>query len=173
MTDHYDTRPDPMARAAMVAAQTFEQAIAAAGQRFEQTRLIADADMLRFAGRDADRARELLELLDRTESGEYDEDRAVEHVMEKSGNQTLDTLDAIAAEVEMVMDLRFWGKFDATFKEFGDLNEQTLETFARAYDKHEAQSFALHALMVEAGRLNQNDYTTDPLTILRMFLPVD
>lgn len=55
-----DARPDPMARAVQVAARTFEQAITASGQRFEQTRLIADADMLlereRQAGEEANRS---------------------------------------------------------------------------------------------------------------------
>lgn len=96
-------------------------------------------DMLRFAGRDADRARELLALMDRVDSGEYDEDQIIETLMEKSGNQTLDTIDAVAAEIK-------------AFKDF---------------------QFALHDLLVEADLIKKNEYTTDPLTLLRMFLPVD
>lgn len=43
--------------------------------------------------------------------------------------------------------------------------------WAQAAD-FEQQSFALQELCVEAGLLVLNDHGTDPLPLLRMFLPV-
>lgn len=100
-------------------------------------------DMRRFNGRDADFATRVLASLD-------DAPKQVER---------LETLDV-------------WAERDATFKDFGELDEETIERFARAYDQLQDQAWALQALCVEAGLLNPNDHTTDPLPLLRMFLPV-
>ena len=124
-------------------------------------------DMLRFAGRDADRAREVLDLMARAE--------ASEDLMQKmiAGQKTGDAdADEIIGQLSELDSLKVWAKRDQTFKELGELDEESLEQFARAYDTHETQSFALHDLLVEAGLLDPNDYATDPLPLLRMFLPV-
>jgi hypothetical protein len=130
-------------------------------------------DMRRFNGRDADRATELLAMMDRVDSGEFDEDGFIERIMELSGNQTVDTTELVAADVKTLKDLRFWAERNPTFKEFGALDQDGLNCFVQAYEAKEAITDALHDLMVEAGLLNANDYTTDPLPLLRMFLPVD
>lgn len=125
-------------------------------------------DMRRFASRDADRATEVLELIG---AAETTEDILCQMIAgKKTGDEDA---DAIVEQLSQFDSVRVWAERDITFKEFGSLDEGTLEQFARAYDKHEAQSFALSELCMAAGLLNQNDYTTDPLPRLRMFLPVD
>lgn len=130
-------------------------------------------DMRRFNGRDADRATELLAVLDRVDSGQFDEEGCVERIMELSGNQTLETVAEVAKEVETLKNLRLWAKQDPTFREFGALDQEGLAAMIAAYGKLETESFALQELMAEAGLLSRNDYTTNPLPLLRMFLPVD
>lgn len=53
-----------------------------------------------------------------------------------------------------------------------DLSEQIVE-LCRGYERYEAESFALRNLAVEAGLLKRHDFTTDPLPLIRMFLPID
>lgn len=120
-------------------------------------------DMRRFNGRDADRATECLRLLDEAR----DNDDLLNDYGERVGD-----IDDAQKRVETLAKMTEWGKNDPTFKEFGEISEETLEQFARAYDKLEAESFALQELMVDVGLLNRHDFTTDPLPLLRMFLPV-
>lgn len=121
-------------------------------------------DMLRFAGRDADRAQELL--------AELDGAQASEDLLNEYGEKVGD-LDDAQKQVERLATLDVWAERDPTFKDFGELDEETLERFARAYDQLQEQAWALQALCVEAGLLGLNDHTTNPLPLLRMFLPTD
>lgn len=123
-------------------------------------------DMRRFNGRDADRASELLDQLDRAEASEDILCKAI--AGEKTGDKEVDEIVDQLGELES---LKVWAERDATFKEFGELDEDTLERFARANDRLQEQAWALQELCVEAGLLNPNDHTTDPLPLLRMFLP--
>ena len=98
-------------------------------------------------------------------------------IAEKSGDTTLDTIEDVANAVKELKDLRIWADRDATFKEFSGVEDDKLdsrmEAFARAYDKFEQQVDALRALAAEAGLIRTGDYQTDPLPLIRMFLPVD
>ena len=120
-------------------------------------------DMRRFNGRDADRATEVLRLLDEAR----DNDDLLNDYGERVGD-----IDDAQKQVETLAKLTTWAAHDATFKEFGEIDEETLERFARAYDTLDTQAFELQALCVDAGLLNRNDHTTNPLPLLRMFLPV-
>lgn len=134
-------------------------------------------DMLRFNGRDADRARELLDRLDEVDGGAYDDEMTLIAIAEQSGDQTLDTVEDVAKAVKERKELIQWADRDETFREFTGVQDDGLdsrmEAFARAYDKLEAQANQLRELMAEAGLLRQGDHQTDPLPLLRMFLPVD
>lgn len=125
-------------------------------------------DMRRYNSRDADRATELLNLLGQAEASETIICKLIDR--EKTGDKDA---DEILDELNKFDSLGVWAERDATFMEFGDLDEKTLEKFARAYDKYEAQSFALSEICMAAGIIAKDDYTTDPLPLLRMFLPVD
>lgn len=120
--------------------------------------------MRRFNGRDADCATEVLRLLDEAQGNE--------DLLNDYGERVGDIDDA-QKQVEAFAKLTEWAGHDPTFKEFGAADEETLEKFARAYDALETQAFELQALCVDAGLLNRNDHATNPLPLLRMFLPVD
>lgn len=120
-------------------------------------------DMRRFNGRDADRATEVLRLLDEAQDNE--------DLLNDYGERVGDIDDA-QKQVEALAKLTEWASHDPTFKEFGELDEDTLERFARANDQLQEQAWALQELCVEAGLMNLNDHTTNPLPLLRMFLPV-
>lgn len=113
-------------------------------------------------GPEADMARAVLDLFDRTIETE----------------QSLDVLGDYSPaeavkELEKFDSVQVWAERDITFNEFGDLDEDTLERFARAYDRYEQESFALQELCVEAGLIVKNDFDTSPLPLIRMFLPID
>lgn len=130
-------------------------------------------DMIRFNGRDAARARELLDILDEVDNGEYDEEMALIHIAELSGDQTLDTVEDVAKAIKERKELHQWAATNPTFKEFGTPDEETLARFVAAYEGLERQFWALQALCAEAGLVRTGDFQTDPLPLLRMFLPVD
>lgn len=113
-------------------------------------------------GPSADIARAVLDLFDERDSG-------IEELDVLEGRSPAEA----AKELEVLDSLHVWAERDMTFKEFGDLDEESLERFARAYDRYETESFALQELCVEAGLLARNDLETDPLPLIRMFLPVD
>lgn len=113
-------------------------------------------------GPSADIARAVLDLFDERDSG-------IEELDVLEGRSPAEA----AKELEVLDSLHVWAERDMTFKEFGDLDEESLERFARAYDRYETGSFALQELCVEAGLLARNDLETDPLPLIRMFLPVD
>lgn len=117
----------------------------------------------RFAGPDCDRATALLDLLD----GVKDSEDLLADYGERVGD-----IDDAQKQVETLAKVTEWASHDPTFKEFGMIDEETLERFARAFDKLETQAFELQALCVEAGLLNANDHVTNPVPLLRMFLPV-
>lgn len=115
-------------------------------------------------GESADIARAALDLFDRADSAEDE--------LAKLPDQIGDVRQA-AREIDQFDALKVWAERDATFKGFGDLDDETLERFARAYDKHETESFALQELCVEAGLLDKNDFETNPIPLIRMFLPIE
>lgn len=107
-------------------------------------------------------ARAVLDLFDRTVGAEAELDELGEYSPSEA-----------AEELEKLERVQAWAEQDMTFKEFGDLDEGTLERFARAYDRYEQESFDLADLCRQAGLLGPNDFTTNPLPLIRMFLPID
>lgn len=125
-------------------------------------------DMRRFNGRDADRATEILDQLDQAEASEAILCKII------AGEKTDDPeTDEIVERLAKLEALEAWAERDPTFNQFGALDVDGLSTFVKAYEALEAESFELQALCVEAGLLSRNDHTTNPLPLLRMFLPVD
>ena len=122
--------------------------------------------MYRAAGPDADKARDALELIVAAEASEMAICKLIER--EKTGDAGC---DEILERLNRLDSLDVWAEQDATFREFGELGEETLERFARAYDRHEQQSFALQELAVSAGLIAPTDFTTDPLPLIAMFVP--
>lgn len=120
-------------------------------------------ELRRFAGPDCDRATALLDLLDEAKDSE--------DLLADYGERVGDIDDA-QKQVETLAKITEWANRDPTFKEFGEIDEETLERFARAFDNLETQAFELQALCVEAGLLNVHDHITNPVPLLRMFLPV-
>ena len=122
--------------------------------------------MYRAAGPDADKARDALELIAAAEASEDFICRMIER--EKTGDADC---DEILEHLSRLDSLDVWAEQDATFTEFGDLDEETLERFARAYDRLELQSFELQELAADAGLIARNDFTTNPVPLLAMFVP--
>ena len=115
-------------------------------------------------GPTADIARAVLDLIDERDMA----NKELEEIPEIIGD-----VRAAAKRLEIFESLIEWAKQDVTFSEFGDLDEDTLERFARAYERHERISDDVSTLAIEAGLLPPRDYETDPLPLIRMFLPVD
>ncbi len=119
--------------------------------------------MLVFRGRDADRAWEILDLLDEAdvatlELSKYDEwfedfETAKKMAVEREALAALVEQDAIASEMP------------------GDTVDEQLRATLKYVAECEAKMFALRELCAEAGLLAASDQTTDPLPLLRMFLP--
>ena len=122
-------------------------------------------DMLRFSSRDADRARELLRLLDDAEEAQ----NQLENLDERLGD--IDKAQANLVEHEALIAVI---ESHEITKAFDDVEKDVGLQAALDYAAEcEAQIFVLQELCVEAGLLGKNDHTTDPLPLLRMFLPVD
>lgn len=122
--------------------------------------------MYRAAGPDADLACEALEIIAAAERSEDSFCKLIDR--ETTGDKEL---DEILIQLNRLDSLDVWAERDPTFKEFGDLDEGTLERFARAYDRLEQQSFALQELAADAGLIARNDFKTNPLTLIAMFVP--
>lgn len=120
--------------------------------------------MARQDGPDSDTAHELLKWLDE----QVDAEAELAEWDDRVGDR--DEADKSLTRLALLDE---WAGEDVTFKEFGDLDQETLERFARAYDRYEQESFALQELCVEAGLIAHNDFDTNPLPLLRMFLPID
>lgn len=118
--------------------------------------------MYRAAGPDADKAQEALELIAAAEASEA----YLDELGEKIGD-----FDEAKANLERLDSLDVWAERDRTFREFGDLDDETLERFARAYDRYEQQSFELQELAASAGLIARNDFTTNPIPLIAMFVP--
>lgn len=118
--------------------------------------------LYRAAGPDADKARDALERIVAAEASEA----YLDELGEKIGD-----FDEAKTALERLDSLDVWAERDPTFKEFGDLDEETLERFARAYDRLEQQSFALQELAASAGLIATTDFLTDPLPLIAMFVP--
>ena len=115
-------------------------------------------------GPSAGMARAVLDLMDERDSAK----ESLAELPDRIG-----TVAEAVRDLEILDSLTVWAQRDVTFQEFGELDEDTLERFARAYDGHEQQSFALQELCVEAGLLALNDHETDPIPLIRMFLPIE
>jgi len=87
--------------------------------------------------------------------------------------EKLGDFDEAVKDLDTLDSLRAWAKHDQTFKDFGDLDDETLERFARAYDRYEQESFDLADLCRQAGLLGPKDHETNPLPLVRMFLPIE
>lgn len=110
------------------------------------------------ASPDADRAKELLDWRDEQE----DAQARLDEVEEKIGD-----IDEAATRLVNEEAIEAWAEQDERLSAItgNDLPERlTLLS--------EQQAFDLHDLCVEAGLLTRNDHETDPLPLLRMFLPV-
>lgn len=118
--------------------------------------------MYRAAGPDADKAREALELIAVAEASED----YLDELGEKLGD-----FDEAEGLLDRQRNAERWAERDLTFKDFGDLDEETLERFARAYDRYEQQSFDLQKLAADAGLIATTDFTTNPIPLLAMFVP--
>lgn len=122
-------------------------------------------DMRTYASRDGDRARELLELLDDGEAAEAELARW-EDVFDNVADAK-----KLAGELE---DVQAYLEDSDVARALGDPEDLATVKLVLDYtQKLEDQSFALQELLVKAGLLNPDDHTTDPLPLLRMFLPVD
>lgn len=126
-----------------------------------------------LAGPGADLAADALELLDTRIQPDDEEDMLV-HLMEQGIiPQTSDTFQAIGKDLARLESLDAWAEQEDRMKEIaGDDLVERLEIFAAEAADYEQQAFDLHDLCVEAGLLAKNDYETDPLPLLRMFLPI-
>lgn len=118
--------------------------------------------LYRAAGPDADKAREALELIAAAEASEA----YLDEVSEKIGD-----FDEAEGLLNRQRNAEEWAERDLTFKEFGDLDEETLERFARAYDRLEQQAFELQELAASAGLIKSNDHVTNPVPLIAMFVP--
>lgn len=118
--------------------------------------------LYRAAGPDADKARDALEQIATAEASEAYLDKLVEKIGD---------FDEAEGLLNRQRNAEKWAERDPTFKEFGDLDEETLERFARAYDRLEQQSFELQELAADAGLIARNDFTTNPVPLLAMFVP--
>lgn len=118
--------------------------------------------MYRAAGPDADKARDALELIVAAEASEA----YLDELGEKIGD-----FEEAEGLLNRQRNAEMWAERDPTFKEFGDLNEETLERFARAYDRLEQQSFDLQELAASAGLIARDDFKTNPLPLIAMFVP--
>lgn len=123
-------------------------------------------DMRTYASRDGDRARELLDLLDQGDAAE----RELEAWADAGFK---DVADAKRLVVQLE-DVQAYLEDSEIAKQLGDPEDlATVKLVVEYAQKLEDQSFALRGLCVSAGLLGPTDYTTDPLPLLAMFLPMD
>lgn len=118
--------------------------------------------LYRAGGPDADRAREALDLID--------EAQTANDLLDSYGERVGD-IDEAVERLDRLDSLEAWANRDPTFREFGDLDEETLERFARAYDRYEQMAFELQQLAADAGLIAPNDHETNPVPLLAMFVP--
>lgn len=116
----------------------------------------------RAAGPDADIASELLDLLDAAQGAENELEEWI-----REDSSALEDLKEFGELLELIESHDFT-------REIGE--DTLVKTLEKALDlavKYENQSMALQDLAIEAELVARNDYQTDPLPLLRMFLPVD
>ena len=118
----------------------------------------------RLAGPGADMAKAAIDLLD--EQG--DAVAELDALGEKLGD-----FDDATKGLELLARIEEEFEEHDIFREMPgeDIPEQ-LVTIRESFSLLEQQSFALQELCVEAGLLARNDRVTDPLPLLRMFLPI-
>lgn len=116
------------------------------------------------ASPEADRAKELLDWRDEQE----DAQAALDAIDEKIGD-----IDKAAERLVNEEAIEAWAEQDERLSAItGDDLPARLTLLSEQHDRLEQQVFDLHDLCVEAGLLARNDHETDPLPLLRMFLPV-
>lgn len=122
-------------------------------------------DMLRFNGRDADRAKGLLEIMDGVRDLE-DELTAWGEAGAGDPAETKKQLETAYCLIETIdeQDYRGW---------VGDTPDQKLEKAIETYEADIAALYDIRALCMDAGLLKPGDATTPLVPLLAMFLPVD
>lgn len=116
------------------------------------------------AGPDADHAKELIERLDEAEAASSE----LHDLLHAFDN---DTDGAIKAHKEHESLLAWAEGNELIGPQPGESLEERLAGLVAQYERLEAQSFALSELAMAAGLIQANDYRTDPLPLIRMFLP--
>lgn len=118
-----------------------------------------------MAGPGADMASAALDLLDGWEAAE---------------TELTDLSDRLGDFDEATTSLKDYWAIKETVEDHEVLSAQDGETidaklmaFLKEYDRREAESFALQELCAAAGLIDENDFKTDPIPLLRMFLPVE
>ena len=116
-------------------------------------------------GRDADMAKAVLDLFDRLQTADEESERILIEIGD---------LDEAALNIRDYEKLVAWAeRSELVDNEPGETLEERLESIIDRYELYEQQSFALQDLCVEAGLLARNDFETNPIPLIRMFLPID
>lgn len=127
----------------------------------------------RLAGPGADLAAAALGLLDTRVRPDDEEDMLVHLIEGGRINECYETFDQIGKDLAKLEPIEAWAEQDERLSAItGDDLPERLTLLSEQHDKLEQQAFDLHDLCVEAGLLARNDHETDPLPLLRMFLPV-
>lgn len=126
-------------------------------------------DMYQFNGRDADRARELLDGW-----REIDDEDVLAYILDgyqrgtygKDADEIIDRLDEHEALVALLEN-------DPFASEIGDADDQVAHLQAVLDKAREDDAFrwSIQDLLIDADVLEPTDYTSDPIPLLRMFLP--
>lgn len=125
-------------------------------------------DMRRFAGRDAQRATDLLAVLDEVDDNE--------RLLEAWGEKVAADPDEAKAKIDQLEAFEAVMERDDMAIEFGGDTDNPVERLKEVlqYAKLcEQRVDALRDLAADAGLITDRDYATDPLPLIRMFLPVE
>lgn len=125
-------------------------------------------DMRRFAGRDAQHATEVLDILDTAEAG----GTIVASMVDRSptGDTDIDTMIAMLDEhgaIEAFVDEQEGAAFQ------GKTTLDKLKAAIADYEARNDEYWDIRSICMDAGLINSGDRTTDIVPLLRMFLPVD
>ena len=118
-----------------------------------------------MAGPGADMATAALDLLDGWDAAETE----LTELSERLGDfdEAEEALKDYRALKETVDDHEVLAAQD------GETIDAKLRAFLNEHDRRESESFALQELCAAAGLIDENDFKTDTIPLLRMFLPVD
>lgn len=116
-------------------------------------------------GPTADIARAVLDLIDERDTANEE----LEEIPEIIGD-----VRAAAKRLEIFESLTEWAEADELIgAQPGDTLKERLKGMVGQYVDYEQQSFDLVELCADAGLIAPHDFETDPLPLIRMFLPVD